>query len=520
VTDPRSAALGSDGDVLASLRDGRSRHWLTRFVFLRALGFIYGVAFLVLRQQWRGLLGSHGILPAARFLERLRGRVSFFDLPTLFLWGASDAVLSLGCSLGLCLSLAVLLGIENALVMAALWALYMSFCHIGQVFYGYGWEMLLLEAGFLAIFLCPVASVLPLRSRVAPAPVTLWALRWLLFRVMFGAGLIKLRGDACWRDLSCLAYHYETQPVPSPVSWLLHQAPLWFHQLGVAWNHVVELIAPWLLLGPRRARLVGGALVVLFQAILIVSGNLSFLNWLTIAVALACFDDGVLERCLPQRLGARARALESTRQSSTAQLVVSVALALVIGVLSVGPVLNMLSPGQAMNTSFDPFELVNSYGAFGSVGKVRREVIVQGTRDAQPDGARWREYGFHCKPGDVLRRPCLITPYHYRLDWQMWFAALGNVAREPWLLRFVYELLRGEPEVRALLASDPFGSRPPRFIRAELYEYRFSKLSEHGAAWWHRERVATYFRPLSLDDAELREALRARGWLDPEGSRR
>jgi Lipase maturation factor len=204
------------------------------------------------------------------------------------------------------------------------------------------------------------------------------------------------------------------------------------------------------------------------------------------------------------------------RRRSVAQLVVISLLAVVVAVLSVGPVLNMLSSRQLMNYSFDPLHLVNTYGAFGSVSKVRNEVIVQGTRGVQPtQDARWLEYEFPCKPGDVRRRPCLITPYHYRLDWQMWFAALGDVRREPWLWRFVYELLRGEPRVRALLARDPFGGQPPRFVRAELYEYRFTRWSERGSGYWRRRRVGSYLRPLSLADPELRQALRARGWLDP-----
>lgn len=516
-----STEQSSERELLASLRSSRPgvdppRYWLTRFVFLRAVGFIYTVAFLVLCNQWPGLLGSHGLLPAARYLARVRASLDFFDLPTLFLIDASDPTLRSFAWLGLALSILVLLGIENALVMAALWAIYLSFCHVGQVFYGFGWEILLLETGFLAIFFCPVASLWPLRSQVAPSKVVVWMLRWLVFRVMLGAGLIKIRGDACWTSLTCLAYHYETQPVPSPVSWLLHQAPLWFHKLGVAFNHVVELIAPWLLFGPRWARWLGGGLIVLFQGVLIVSGNLSFLNWLTIAISVACFDDRVFVRLLPRKLVTRAHELELQRRQSQLQTGVVAVLALLVGLLSLDPILNMFSPHQAMNDSFEPLHLVNTYGAFGSVGKVRHEVILEGTRDATVGpSTHWLEYEFKCKPGNVQRRPCLITPYHYRLDWQMWFAALGEINREPWLVRLVYKLLRGEPVVRELLARDPFGRAPPRLIRAELYEYRFTRWSEPTTAWWRRARVGEYLRPLSLDDQRLHAFLQQRGWLDP-----
>jgi hypothetical protein len=462
-------------------------------------------------------------MPATRFVARIQAGFDFLELPTLFWWGASDRALQIVCGVGLVLSIAVMLGVENAVVMAALWAIYMSFCHVGQTFYGYGWEILLLETGFLAIFLAPLRSVRPLASRVAPSPIAIVLLRWLVFRVMLGAGLIKIRGDACWRDLTCLAYHYETQPVPGPLSPLLHRAPLWFHKAGVAFNHVVELGAPWLVFGPRRLRILAGGLIVTFQAILIASGNLSFLNWLTIVIAIGCFDDGVIARILPRRFALRAQQLEQERRESRAQTVVLALLAVLVAVLSLGPIMNMLSRRQAMNTSFEPLHLVNTYGAFGSVGKVRHEVVVLGTRDADPAAARWLEYQFKCKPGDVHRRPCLITPYHYRLDWQMWFAALAIdgrgralLAREPWFLRFVYELLRGEPAVRALLARDPFGDRPPRYVRAELYEYHFAQVTGVGGAVWDRRRVGEYLRPVSLRDAALREFLEERGWLDDD----
>jgi hypothetical protein len=277
----------------------------------------------------------------------------------------------------------------------------------------------------------------------------------------------------------------------------------------VLFNHVVELAAPWLVLGPRRARLLGGALIALFQAMLIVSGNLSFLNWLTLVLCIACGDDAALERLLPRRLRARAQALPGATRPGRARAIVSGLLAAVVALLSLDPIANMLSPRQAMNSSFDPLHLVNTYGAFGSVSSVRHEVILQGTRDLQLSGTtRWLEYEFPCKPGDVRRRPCLITPYHYRLDWQMWFAALDDATSETWFVGLVYKLLRAEPSVRALLARDPFGRVPPRYVRAELYEYRFTRLGDAGGAWWTRTRVAPYMRPLSQEDPDLREFLR------------
>ncbi len=489
-----------------------SPYWLFRFVYLRALGFIYVVAFLIAHHQVLPLLGHDGLEPADLYLERLGDSVSFWQLPTLFRFDASDAAFGFAAALGLLLAWLVLCGVENALVMATLWALQLSFVHVGQDFYGYGWEILLLEAGFLAIFLCPVRSWGALEDRTPPPFAVVVMLRWLVFRVMFGAGLIKIRGDACWRDLSCLVYHYETQPNPSPVSWLLHQAPLWFQQLGVLWNHFVELLAPWFVFGPRWVRTAAGACIVLFQCILIASGNLSFLNWLTLAITLACFDDGVFERVLPRRLSRLLAQRAASPLPSRVQHYVVLALACIVLVRSYQPITNMLSPHQRMNGSFDPLHLVNTYGAFGSVGKERDEVILEGTTDAvvAPD-TRWHEYQFKCKPGDVSRRPCLITPYHYRLDWQMWFAALGDYRSEPFILSLIHKLLQNDPGTLSLIAENPFPNAAPRFIRAERYRYAFTHAGEPG--YWKRKRLAPYLPPLAADDPRLLEFLVQQGYV-------
>jgi len=484
---------------------------LTRALLLRLLALVYLVGFLVLVQQQRALVGHAGLLPADQFLAQVRAgagstRAAVLALPTLFWVDVSDRTLQVAAWTGVALSACALAGATNALLQLALWALYLSFVQIGQLFYGYGWETQLCETGFLAIFLCPVWSVSPF-GPAPPAPV-LWLSRWLIARIMLGAGLIKLRGDPCWRDLTCLVYHYETQPVPNPFSWWLHARPRWFHVLGTTFNHVVELGTPLLVLGPRGARLAGGLLCVLFQVTLIASGNLSFLNWLTIVPALACFDDRMLGRLLPAR--ARARAAAAAPPSRVARGA-ALGLALLVGVLSIPPVRNMLSPHQAMNRSFEPLHLVNTYGAFGSVGRERFEVILEGTRDATigPE-TTWQPYEFPCKPGDVTRRPCTISPYHYRLDWQLWFAAMSVADREPWLIHLVAKLLDADPAVRRLLARDPFGATPPRWIRADLYRYTFTRPGDGSPDWWRRTWERTYLRPLSRDDPALRRYLAAR----------
>jgi hypothetical protein len=493
---------------------------LTRFVFLRGLGLVYSVAFLCAVNQVLPLVGEHGLLPVSRFLAELQASGGgrgwlFLRLPTVFLWGHSDALLLGLARVGLVLSLVVLGGFANAPLLAALWLLYMSFVHVGQVFYGYGWENLLLEAGFLGIFLAPPLDPRPF-PRTPASPIVTVLLRWLLFRVMLGAGLIKLRGDPCWRDLTCLVYHYETQPIPNPLSYYLHQLPLWFHRLEALFNHFVELVVPWFVFAPRTLRHWAGAFLVLFQLILILSGNLSFLNWLTLVVAIACFDDGLFARILPGRLVATAARAPETAETKP-RAVVLYALAAVIGVLSVNPVANMVSPAQVMNTSFDPFDLVNTYGAFGTIGRERDQVVLEGTDAAVPGAdATWTEYLFKCQPVDVDRRPCVISPYHVRLDWQMWFAAMSSFDREPWLVHLVYQLLQGDPGALGLLAADgPFRDHPPRFIRARLFRYEFTRIGEPTTAWWRRRLVGEYAPPLSLNDPVLLDSLAGEGFDVP-----
>jgi len=492
---------------------------LTRFAVLRLLGLVYLVAFVVLARQMDPLLGSRGLLPVTRWLTLLHGHygaLAYWKFPSLLWLGSSDGVMHALCWVGIALSAAALLGATNAILQLALWAIYMSFVHTGQIFYGYGWEIQLLETGLLAVFLCPVRSVRPLPKTRTPV-IVVWLLRWLVFRIMLGAVLIKLRNDPCWRDLSCLDFHFETQPNPNPLSWSLHHAPHWVHVVGLLFNHIVEGIVPWFAFGFRRWRHAAGILMVIFQGTLIASGNLSFLNWLTIVPALACIDDTLWVHLLPRRRRAELLARFADLPRSKLHTRVTQVFGVAVGVLSVGPVMNLLSSGQAMNTSFDPLDLVNTYGAFGTVDRKRYEVIPEGTRDEPTDeGAHWEEYELPCMPGDVRRRPCLITPYHLRLDWQMWF--VGNAAPQgepiddsPWLVHLVWQLLQGDPTPEPLLARDPFRGSPPRYIRMGIWRYGFSADHE-GGRWWDRERVGEFLPPVSLEHPVMREYAEAYGW--------
>jgi Lipase maturation factor len=493
----------------------RGSYRLTRLLFLRFLGLIYCIAFLVLVEQLRPLIGADGLLPAHTFLRSIgaayggRG-AAFLELPTIFWLNDADTFMVVLAYVGLALSLIVLAGFANAIVLAALWFLYLSFYHVGQLFWGYGWELLLLETGFLAIFLCPLLDPRPLPA-TAPPRTVIWLLRWVLFRVMFGAGLIKLRGDACWRDLTCMLYHYETQPLPNPLSWYLHHLPPVIHKLEVLFNHFVELVVPWSLVAPRRIRHVGGLFLVAFQVLLIISGNLSWLNWLTITLCIACFDDQALSHLVPRRLRARL-ARSAPAPPARLHMLAAYGLTALVLYLSAAPVLNLLGSRQVMNGSFDRLHLVNTYGAFGSVGKQRNEVILEGTSDVTvTDATQWKAYEFKCKPGDVFRRPCVVAPYHYRLDWQIWFAAMSNYQHQPWLLHFVDKLLRGDAAALSLLANNPFPDAPPHFVRAELYEYAFTPWNDRSGAWWTRKRVGTYLPPVSLDNLGLQRFLRSHG---------
>ncbi|MDB4988584.1 MAG: hypothetical protein JWN04_3762 [Myxococcaceae bacterium] len=488
------------------------RYELTRFVVLRLLGFVYTAAFGSLLWQVVPLLGERGITPARAHYARLIAQVgspvrALAYEPSLFLWfDPSDRALFWLAALGLALSLALMLGATNALLMAALWLLYRSFVSAGQLWYGYGWELLLLETGFLALFSCPLTSLRPFpRSRMPLGMV--WLYRWLAFRIMLGAGLIKLRGDSCWRDLTCLDFHFETQPLPGPLSPLFHALPHWMHAGGVLFNHLAELVLPFCLFLPRRARALAGLGMIAFQLTLIASGNLSFLNWLTIVPLLASFDDALLSRILPKRLSAAALGALATPRSH----VVAVGLlAALIALLSISPVHNLLSRRQQMNAAFDSLMLVNSYGAFGSVGRERRELVIEGTRELDPGpDARWQAYELPFKPGYPERHLPLVSPLQPRLDWQLWFAAMASAEDEPWLLHVVWQLLHADRQVRSLFAVDPFGDAPPRFIRIMRYRYRLAPLGS--PVTWMRELEGYWLPPLPADEI-LRDAMQQLGY--------
>jgi hypothetical protein len=466
---------------------------LSRLLIERGLAAIYLIGFIVAYTQFPPLSGERGLEPASRLLRATTWRRT----PSLFHLGYTDARLRTVAVVGAIVAGSLLLGLAQRaplpvtmLAWFVLWVLYLSIVNIGGTFYGFGWETLLLESGFLAIFLGNAATA-------PPWPVIV-GFRWLAFRVEFGAGLIKLRGDDCWRVLTCMDYHHETQPLPNPLSWFFHHLPRPVHRVEALGNVVAQLVLPWGLFLPQPISTIAAALMIVTQLYLVISGNYAWLNWITIVILAAGIADPVV--------GFRGGLVESL-PTWFGGLVVGLTLLVVL--LSYYPVRNMASRHQAMNASFDPFHLVNTYGAFGSVSRRRYEVVIEGTSDSTiTPSTEWREYEFKGKPGDVKRIPPQVAPYHLRLDWLMWFLPLSPLYGEGWFVPFLMALLRGDRNVLRLLRRNPFHEAPPVYVRARLYLYRYSSWAvlRRTGAWWFREPAGEFVGAVRLrreDEAEL-----------------
>ncbi|MDG3012917.1 lipase maturation factor family protein [Rhodococcus sp. D2-41] len=458
---------------------------LGRWLFTEGLAVLYLVAFVAAARQFRALLGSRGMLPIPRFLSG----TTFWRSPSIFCRHYSDRFFAAVAWTGAALALVTVAGVTARLPLPAcmavwlvLWALYLSIVNVGQLWYSFGWESLLLEAGFLAVFVGNAST---------PPPVAiLLLLRWLLLRVEFGAGLIKIRGDPCWRNLTCLYYHHETQPMPGPLSWYFHRLPRPLHRVEAAGNHLTQLVVPFGLFAPQPGAGIAAAIMIVTQVWLVASGNFAWLNWLTIVLACSVIPDSLLPGAAPT--------ITSTPLWFT---VVTAAVTAGIALLSYRPVRNLLSHHQLMNASFEPWHLVNTYGAFGHITKVRTEIVVEGTDDAVVTPAtRWREYEFRGKPGAPERRPRQYAPYHLRLDWLMWFAAISPGYGDRWFGGFVRRLLENDPDTLRLLRRNPFPDLPPHFVRARLYEYRFTDRRTRRATgrWWDREPISVCLPPVDL----------------------
>jgi hypothetical protein len=476
------------------------------WIFLRVLGLVYVVAFWSLSRQIDGLIGSTGILPAHAYMDSARMFVaaehSGFDrfrlLPTLCWISASDPFLRGLTFVGIALGALLFAGVLPAVVLPLLWIDYLSLAVVAREFLSYQWDALLLEAGLLAIFVAPLVVVERARSPVAPPRVGVWLMLWLVFRLMFGSGIVKIAsGDPTWRNLTAMTFHYETQPIPTPFAWYAHQLPLWFQKASTAATLAIELIAPFFIVGPRRLRVAAFTLLVGLQLLIALTGNYAFFNVLSASLCVYVLADhgagnggGRSERVPVRRSG-----VERVRHAlvaAVAIVVVPVSLTMFAARMGVAsPVYPLLAP---VADFIEPLRSVNTYGLFAVMTTTRPEIIVEGSND----GARWEAYEFAYKVGDPRRAPPWVAPHQPRLDWQMWFAALGDARGEPWFQRFCERLLAGSPEVLQLMAHDPFGGRSPRFIRAELYQYHYAPPEEHRRGiWWTRERLGDYMPPLS-----------------------
>jgi hypothetical protein len=455
-----------------------------RQVLQRGTATLYAVAFLSTLNQFPALLGERGLLPVPAFVEMARrlGR------PTLFLWRYSDALLRAVCWTGIGLSILLLVGLPQSgppwlpmLGFLALWFLYMSIVNVGQTFYGFGWEILLLEAGFTVAFL---------GSDQTPPPTTILILiAWLVFRLEFGAGMIKIRGGREWRDMTAMFYHHDTQPMPGPLSRQAHLLPRPLHKVEVVGNHFAQLVVPFFLFAPQPLASIAAGIIIVTQLWLVGTGNFAWLNWVAIVLAFGAVSDPVAHAVFPFI------PLEWHQAADTPLwwLAVVVLVTVLLVAFSYRPLLNLFSSQQMMNASFNRWRLVNAYGAFGTVTKQRIEIVVEGTMDEDPhapDG-QWLEYGFKGKPGDVRQLPRQWAPYHLRLDWLMWFLPLRTV-HEDWFYAFLDRLLDADKATLGLLGKDPFDGERPRWVRARSYLYRFASRAEFRRTGERWVRVLLY----------------------------
>lgn len=480
---------------------------LIRWLFIRGLGVIYVIAFLSLWLQIDGLLGSDGILPASRYIEAIEkqfGPERFWFFPTLFWLNQSDLFLHLLCGVGILSAVCVATGIVQFYTLLASWAIYLSLVTIGQDFLSFQWDVLLLETGLFTLFIAPGNLTPKLQNERPPGLLGIWLLRWLMFRLMFLSGMVKwLSGDPTWQNLTALFYHYETQPLPTIFGWYAHQLPDWFHQFSCLAMFVIEVAVPFLIFTTRRLRTAAAITIAGFQLLILFTGNYCFFNLLTMLLCLPLLDDRALKKILPEKLTPPLRPEYDGLKPNTVTKIITLAFAGILFVL--GNVLlikdtvwyrNPPQSLQKISRWISPLRSINSYGLFRVMTTTRNEIVIQGSDDQ----TNWKSYDFKWKPDDVTEAPGWVAPHQPRLDWQMWFAALGNFRQHPWFLNFMEKLLKDSEEVTGLLQENPFPDAPPRYIRALLYQYEFSDLDTKRTTgkWWVRRYQGRYCPTLSL----------------------
>jgi lipase maturation factor 1 len=477
------------------------------WLFLRLLGFIYLIAFWSLSTQILGLVGERGILPAGVFLQSVSQRVGperVLILPTVFWIDAGNAFLQTVTLAGAALSIGLALGFFELPILCLLWLFYLSLFVVSGGFLSFQWDLLLLETGFLAIFLAPVSSLWVARTGAfSPPKLIHWLFRWLLFRLIFSSGVVKLAsGDPTWRTLTALQYHYETQPLPTRAAWYFHQLPAGFQEFSVVVMFIIELWFPFLILGSKNPRLLGTAGIAFLQLLIFITGNYSFFNLLTLALCILLVDDSLW----PKRWTlARYETEQGTKRIRHWPKWVHASL--VVSVLQFPNIFHWrgIWPSFVVQIyrSVEPFHIVHSYGLFAVMTTERSEIIIEGSFDEKT----WYPYEFKYKPGDLKRPPMQVAPHQPRLDWQMWFAAFGSYQNDPWFINFATRLLQGSPDTLKLLQANPFPDRPPRYLRGTLYDYHFTDLAtlKRERTWWRRERIGDYTPTLALKDDKGRQ---------------
>lgn len=476
------------------------------WLFTRVIALIFVTAFLSLAVQITALVGTDGILPLSEYLVALYdeyGAGAYRQVPTLFWLSDADLTLSVAAYTGALAAALVFFGFAPAPLLAVCFVLYLSLFYAGQVFTTFQWDLLLLESGFLAIGLRFGHPFVP------------WLFRWLLFRFMFLSGVVKLAsGDAPWQSLTALAYHFETQPLPSPLAWYAHHLPEQMLRAGVLATFVVELLVPFLFFAPRRPRALAAILTVAFQFGILVTGSYNFFNLLTIALCLFLFEDRDLARLVPFRTRRHARP-DPGRGIGVAVMTIG-ALVFALGAAEFVTVLAGRpgpAPVAAFRETFAPFRFASGYGVFAVMTTERHEIVIEGSRDQR----EWRPYVHRFKPGPPERMPGYNVPHQPRLDWQMWFAALGDADRNPWFGNLLVRLIENEPKVTALFAENPFPGDPPRYVRAMVYRYRFTTPAQRRetGAWWSRELEGYYYPPIQAPREGSRYRMEVTPWGEP-----
>jgi len=472
---------------------------LAGWVFLRSLAFVYFCAFASMSVQIEGLIGTNGLLPVTRHLaliEHFYQEQKFWHTPTIFWINSSDTMLGFICYFGMAVACLLLFDIFTRASLIVCYFLYLSIVEVGQDFTYFQWDVLLLEVGFLAIFLTWGSGIIIL------------LFRFLLARFMFMGGLVKIAsGDPNWTNLSALTFHYETQPLPTPVAYYAYHLPGWLHTVSVGGLFFIELVIPFFVFLPRFFRLFACCAFILLQGSIILTGNYNFFNILVIFLCLFLLEDRDLEKILPQQLSAFIQH-KKTVPGSIAHTIAGLWASLVI-LICVSQIwlynIHMPLPGllKSLLRTTSTFSLVNNYGPFAVMTTKRNEIIVQGSNDGQ----HWLDYEFKYKPGKLNREPGWNIPHQPRLDWQMWFAALGPPQKASWFDSLLNKLLHGSPQVLSLLDDNPFADEPPRYVRALLYHYSYTSLAQRSNSGqiWQRQYQGVYWPVSSIKSLAFQE---------------